>query len=194
VGVETAAAHVRSVAGAYPAELARSWGLWLNIRPILPDDAELEAQFVADLSPESRYNRFFSSNWKLTPEWLQRYTNIDYDRHMALVATVMLEGRERFVGVARYVCNESQDSAEFAIVVADAWQGGVIGDLLLARLIECAHAARVGQLVGEILATNNAMLRLAARRGFKLRHASHGMRVAVLDLRDSNAAAREGKR
>ena len=174
----------------YPAALARSWsllhGLWLQIRPIRPDDIELEAQFVGELSAESHYNRFFDSQVRISREWLEQQTRIDYDRHMALVAIVILEGREGLIGVARYVRADAREVAEFAIVVADARQGRGIGTLLLGRLIECARGAGVARLVGDVFSTNNVMLRLAKRLGFTLERAigAQGVRLAVLRLSD----------
>jgi len=113
---------------------------------------------------------------------------------MALAATTMLGGGETLIGVARYVRDKNDDSAEFALVVADSWQGRGIGRRLLAKLIEAARRRGpatcwsrrrgVKRLYGDILAINRPMLELARRLGFVLdRHEDPTITRALLDLR-----------
>jgi len=92
---------------------------------------------------------------------------VDYSRDMALAATAMLEG-ETLIGVARYVLDKNNESAEFAIVVADSWQGRGIGNRLLAKLIDVARRRAVERLSGDILAINRPMLGLVRKLGFTL--------------------------
>ena len=134
----------------YPIELVGDAtlrdGTVLHIRPIRPEDAEQERAFVLGLSDETRYFRFFYRLHDLTPAMLARFTQVDYDREMALVALDDGHGPKKapvFVGVARYTTNPDGESAEFAVVVADAWQGRGVGRLLMRRLIECAKRIRV---------------------------------------------------
>jgi len=87
---------------------------------------------------------------------------------MALAATTMLGGAETLIGVARYVLDEDKQSAEFAIVVADPWQGRGIGRRLLARLIAVARRRGVPRLYGDILRINRPMLELVRKLGFVL--------------------------
>jgi len=102
---------------------------------------------------------------------------------MALAAATMLDG-ETLLGVARYVRDRSGDAAEFAIVIADAWQGRGIGRRLLAKLIEAAGRRGVKRLYGDILATNRPMLELARKLGFELgRHEDATITRALLNLR-----------
>src|SRR6185369_1640374 len=98
-------------------------GTVLHVRPIRPEDADLERAFVNGLSEQTRYFRFFYLLHELTPAMLARFTQVDYDREMALVALVEASAGPKFVGVARYIANPDQESAEFAVVVADDWQG-----------------------------------------------------------------------
>ena len=103
---------------------------------------------------------------------------------MALAATTMLGGGETLIGVARYVRDRKDESAEFALVVADSWQGRGIGSRLLAKLIEAGRRRGVKRLYGEILATNRPMLELARKLGFELgRHEDPTITRALLDLR-----------
>jgi acetyltransferase len=100
---------------------------------------------------------------------------------MALAATAMLDG-ETLLGVARYVRDDNQ-AAEFALVVADSWQGRGIGTRLMAKLIDAARRRGVKRLYGEILATNRPMLGLATKLGFTLkRHDDPTITRALLDL------------
>jgi acetyltransferase len=154
----------------YPAHLSRTWTLAsgepLRVRPIRHDDGELEEAFVRALSLESRYQRMLSGGTKVTPEWIDSMTHIDYRRHMAFAVIAVNDGVEQFVGVGRYVIAAATLSADVALVLADAWQGQGLGRRLLATLLEHAQTAGVREVVGVVLATNVAMLRLARSMGF----------------------------
>ena len=164
----------------YPAELAGTMalrdGTSLVVRPIRPEDAELERRFVNGLSEESRYFRFFYRLHELTPQMLARFTQVDYDREMALVAIApdasAPEG-ERFVGVARYIANPDGESAEFAVVVADDWHGRGVAHALMERLAASARARGFAHLDGAVLKSNRAMLRFVERFGFTVADDPH---------------------
>jgi acetyltransferase len=155
----------------YPMELETTLtvkrGRRLRVRAIRPEDAEAERTFVAGLSDESRYTRFLHHLQELTPQMLARFTQVDYDRELALIALAGKAAVEKIVAVARYVGNPDGESAEFAVVVADAWQGRGLGQALMRMLIGCARTRGFRRLDGVILATNSAMLALMARLGFK---------------------------
>lgn len=156
----------------YPAHLARTWrlasGESFSLRPVRHDDGVLEEAFVRGLSRESGYGRMLSGGFKVTPEWIESMTHIDYQRHMAFAVTSVIDGVEQFVAVGRYVVDVATAGAEVALVIADVWQGRGLGRRLLATLIEHAQSARVQQIVGVVLATNEAMLRLARSMGFSV--------------------------
>ena len=84
-------------------------GTEVLVRPIRPEDAAIEQDFVRELSEESRYNRFMGQLRELAPRKLKYLTEIDYDQHMALIATVERDGREVEIGVARYVVTPGSD-------------------------------------------------------------------------------------
>jgi acetyltransferase len=144
------------------AELALAAGTRVRIRPIRPEDAELEQRFFHSLSERSRYQRFMQHMHDLPPYLLARFTQLDYDRELALVAV----HAGSFIAVGRYAPNPDGETAEFALVVADAWQGKGLGRALLERLCDAARAAGYRSLSGEILNANHAMLDLARRLGF----------------------------
>ena len=148
------------------------------LRPIRPDDAQMLQTLVRGLSPESRYFRFVSSFNELPATMLSRFTLIDYDREMALVAVVMersvspdgtvLES-ERIVGVSRYVTNPDQTSCEFSLVVADEFSGRGIGSRLMESIIDVARDKGLAEMDGLVLANNPDMLKLVRRLGFTVK-------------------------
>ena len=159
----------------YPPELETTWqlpdGTDVSVRPIRPEDAEIEQDFVQNLSPESKYFRFMQSMDKLTPMMLARFTQIDYDREMALVAVINEHTPQaRILGVARYISNPDKQSCEFALTVADAWQQKGIGRLLMQRLMTVARDRGIEIMQGEVLSANSKMLRLCEKLGFRAAH------------------------
>ena len=155
----------------YPTELESALtlpdGSRLRVRPIRPEDAALEQAFVGGLSDQSRYMRFMQHLQNLTPQMLARFTQIDYDRELALVALDQAAGRECIVGVARYAANPDLESAEFAITIGDAWQGRGLGTALMRLLITSAVKGGFARLIGIVLRINAPMLRLANSLGFR---------------------------
>jgi acetyltransferase len=161
-------------------------GTSVTIRPIGPDDLAIETAFVRSLSPRTGYYRLFSGR-QPQPDELWRFTHPDREREAALIATVVADdGSERQIAVARYVRTGNDGEAEFAIVVADAWQGRGLGSELLGRLLDCAQAAGLRRVVGIVLAENAGMLALGRRLGFDVgRDAGDAtVRRLVLEWRD----------
>ncbi len=158
----------------YPSGLVRHYrlpdGRQVCIRPIRPADAQIEADFVRHLSTESRYDRFMVSMNELSAATLKYLTNVDYEHHMALVATETGADGEVEIGAVRYVAAPDGSCCEFAIVVDDAWQGcGLAGDLM-AALIDIARDKGLSEMEGFVLATNHRMLKFARKLGFSQEH------------------------
>ena len=162
----------------YPVELegeiATRDGRRLRVRPIRPDDAERDRRFFGGLSERSRYQRFMNYLSELPAPMLARFTQIDYDRELALV--VLDDGE--IVAVGRYAPNADGRTAEFALVVGDAWQGKGLGRALLERLVTAARDAGYEALYGHILEANRDMLELARHLGF-VEHERSGDTVTV---------------
>jgi acetyltransferase len=156
----------------YPADLATTLrlgdGTEVELRPIRPEDATLEKEFIAGLSGDTMRLRFLSGMRELTPSMLARLTQIDYDREMAFVATAGTRGHEREIGVCRYITLPDGESCEYAIVVADSWQGRGLGRRMMARLIEVARDRGLKTLFGDVLSSNAAMLKLCSELGFAI--------------------------
>jgi len=154
-----------------PADQPETWaaadGTVVTIRPIRAEDLALEQEFVSGLSRHTGYQRLMSVR-RPSLEELVRFTDIDHERELALIATTPVEGRERQIGVARYVNESSPGDAEFAIVLSDDWQGRGLGTRLLTSLVVAARRHGVRRLVGTTLAVNAGMLALGRKLGFKL--------------------------
>jgi acetyltransferase len=128
--------------------------------------------------------RFMGSHKELTPAMLARFTQVDYDREMALIAVVHEEEQERQIGVGRYIIDADGESCEFAIVVSEAWQGSGLGRYLMLRLIELARSRGLKTMIGQVLTANSEMLRLATALGFTIEDSAddHAVKNVRLSL------------
>jgi acetyltransferase len=149
-----------------------------TVRPIQPDDADMLQDLMHHLSAESRYFRFVSSISELPPTMLARFTLIDYDREMALVAihkhrTAGADGEmsetERIVGVSRYITNPDRASCEFSLVVADDFGGKGLGSRLMQSIMDVARDKGLAEMDGLVLANNPGMLKLMKSLGFAVK-------------------------
>ena len=154
----------------YPAHLVTHWqlpdGTDITIRPMRPEDAAIEQEFVRHLSEEAKYFRFMHAVQELSEPMLVRFTQLDYDRELALIAVTEEKGREVEIGVCRYAINPDGESCEFALVVSDQWQHKAIGHRLMGSLIDAARSKELKTMEGEVMASNHDMLKLVATLGF----------------------------
>ncbi|HEY8608595.1 MAG TPA: bifunctional acetate--CoA ligase family protein/GNAT family N-acetyltransferase [Noviherbaspirillum sp.] len=153
----------------YPSEREQEWPLRgggnFTVRPVRPDDAEMLQEFVRRMSPESRYFRFVSTMRELPLRMLARFTLIDYDREMALVAV----HAGRIIAVSRYVTNPDFDSCEFSLAVADDFNGQGLGSRMMYAIMDEARSKGLRQIEGLVLSSNAAMLRLMRSLDFDVR-------------------------
>jgi acetyltransferase len=167
-------------------EPAEQWlspeGIAVTIRPIRASDLELERAFVNQLTPATAYQRLFSPR-SLTEAELRRFTNIDYERDMAVIATISQSGSERQIGVARYIREPHTRNAEFAIVLSDDWQGRGLGSVLLRSLMDAARTSGIACLEGAVLSENAPMIALAKKSGFAVHRDPRGAQVTILTIR-----------
>jgi len=166
----------------YPTRWIDVWhladGRRLTLRPVLPQDAELEQALVRALSPASRYQRFFAPIRELPAGWLQRLTQIDYRLQQAFIVETFVGDEALAVAEARYVVDASGEECEFAVVVADEWQHMGLARRLMHGLLRSAAEAGLKRMVGDVLSTNHAMLSLARSLGFQVvRHPDGGAMV-----------------
>jgi acetyltransferase len=173
---------VATAASAAPAPFVRALDPGVRIRPIRPSDLELERRFVYGLSARSRYLRLLSAR-PLQPGELERWTNIDPSREIALIALVADGGDDQEVGVARCVVEDAATGRwDFAIVIADAWQRRGLGEALLRKLVEAARDAGVRVFSGITLTENRGMAALARKLGFRIRYEEGDATLLRLEL------------
>ena len=127
---------------------------------------DLEKAFVKNLSDYSRYYRFMQPIRELSPAMLEQFTHPDYDREMALIALFSRDGQEEEIDVARYVKYPDGRQCEFALAVADEWQGRGVGAALMRELISVARSFGLESMEGFVLTTNQPMLKLVKFLGF----------------------------
>jgi GNAT superfamily N-acetyltransferase len=149
------------------------------VRPVLAFDAPAEQAFVRALSGLSRIRRFHVGLHELPASLLRAMTEVDHQDHVAIVAEAFDhdEDEPRIVADARYVREPGSDEAEFALAVADDWQGAGLGRALLRSLAR--HAARHGvrTLVGDVLHGNAPMFAVASGCGAQLAPSPDGAGV-----------------
>jgi acetyltransferase len=142
-------------------------GVPLTVRPIRPEDEAAHREFVEAMTPDDLRLRFFGAVGAFDHSQLARMTQIDYDREMALIATVQRDdGTMHTLGVVRAIADPDNETAEFAIAVRSDQKGKGLGRLLMERIIAYARARGTHWLVGEALRENAGMIGLAKSRGF----------------------------
>jgi acetyltransferase len=144
------------------------------VRPVKPEDAPLFVSLFDMLSRQSIYNRFFGHLKKLPSSMLARFTQVDYDREIALVAILEKGGEEKMMGVSRIIQEYGGTAAEFAVLVADEWHGKGIGATLLKQCLLIAKKRNLPKVWGIVLAENRQMLALGRKLGFKIERKDSG--------------------
>jgi acetyltransferase len=157
----------------YPRELNTEWtmsdGTKTLIRPIKPEDEPMEKELFRRISKQTEYFRFFGYLGEVNHEKLIRFTQIDYDREIALIAKVTENGENLMAGVVRLVADANNDAAEFAILVADQWQGKGLGNKFMNMIMEIAKNRKIKKVYATVLNANTTMLHMFRKRGFTIR-------------------------
>ncbi|WP_342804376.1 GNAT family N-acetyltransferase [Alteromonas sp. M12] len=140
----------------------------VTIRPISIDDQNIEAEFVKNLSAQSKHNRFMEGIRELSPSMLKKMCDIDYVNNMAYIATIEEDGNEIEIGVCRYVNGKQKNEREMALVVADKYQHLGIGTELFNHLYVHARANCIKRLYSIDLRSNTKMHKFAQSVGMKM--------------------------
>lgn len=149
----------RAFAASYHEIVALADGTEVELRFVRPEDKPLFVAGFAGLSLETRYLRFFSAKPGLTAEDLRYLTEVDGERHVAIVAVRHGADGDEGLGVARFIALADDPTvAEAAVVVVDAWQRKGLGGALLRRLRDAAIERGVTRLRGAVLAKNREMI------------------------------------
>ena len=155
-------------------------GLIVTFRPIeCTDHAEFKEFFKA-LSPASVHFRFLEIIKDLSNEAIEKYCDLDYNQEIAIVAQPKGEGK--IIAVARLILSLKQRRGEFALVIADAWQGFGLGTELLAYLIKIAKDYQLEELYCTLSSDNQRMIRLAEKFGLKVKSTDGDTREMTLKL------------
>jgi RimJ/RimL family protein N-acetyltransferase len=154
----------------------------VRLREIRPDDREEVRQAFDGLSRESRYTRFMSNVKELSPRMLERAVHVQTERELGLVAEIDAPDGIDIVAGARYYIQPDGGRCEFAITVADGWQGVGLGSRLLPELIQAARVRGLERMDGFVLAGNGSMLNLARRLGFTVDTDPHDVMVKIVRL------------
>ena len=154
---------------AYISEFTLANGEKVILRPIRPEDEPLEAEMFTTFSERTQRFRFFGLIKHTTHDMLVRYTQIDYDREMALIAEHTDErGKKRMLGVVRLIADPYNDTAEFAIVVGDPWQGLGLGNRFTDYMLQIAREKEIKKVVANVMKENTIMKHIFEKRGFSL--------------------------
>lgn len=155
----------------YPTELEERIqfnGRGVLLRPIRPEDEPQHRELLGRVAADDIRLRFFHSRRGFSHSELARFTQIDYDREMAFIATAMSDaGTPETLAVARAIADPDNRSAEFAILVRSDLKGQGLGHALLGKIISYCRDRGTRELTGEVLAGNTGMLALAAAHGLK---------------------------
>ena len=143
-------------------------GTVVLLRPIKPEDEPLILELFNTFSEKTIVSRFFHLINVKTHEQLVRFTQIDYDREISIIAVCQPPGRERILGIGQLVFEPKGEKAEFAVVVGDPWQGRGLGTKLLDTCIAISEERGVKYLWGEIIPTNEPMGNLFKKMGFNI--------------------------
>ncbi|MGF1701174.1 bifunctional acetate--CoA ligase family protein/GNAT family N-acetyltransferase [Photobacterium makurazakiensis] len=157
----------------YEEEVALKDGTRILLRPILPEDEPKHADFISHVSVDDLYKRFFSDVGEFNHEALANFTQIDFDREMAFVATVedsndSGEKSEKIIGVTRALSDPENINAEFAILVRSDLKGVGLGSILMNKIIRYCREQGLKRITGMTMPANRGMIMLAQKVGFEI--------------------------
>src|SRR3954451_17658446 len=138
----------------------------IEVRALHPSDKDAMLAAIGRTSSQSIQRRFFGPKKGFSDQEVAFFLNIDFERHVALVAQIDEDGRAAIVGGGRYIM-VAPDQAEIAFVVVDAYQSQGIGTILMRHLTILARKAAVKELVADVLPENTAMLKVFGKFGFR---------------------------
>jgi GNAT superfamily N-acetyltransferase len=162
-------------------------GTRVTVRAIRADDKEGILASFKELDDDTLYRRFFAPKKDLSDGELRQLTEVDFDRTVALVTTLSDDGHEKIIGGGRYIAfkdEEGADSAEFAMIVEEDYQGLGLGKLILKHLMSIARAKGINRFEAEVLPANDRMLNLLRKTGLPMSMVTRDESVYVsIDLR-----------
>jgi RimJ/RimL family protein N-acetyltransferase len=162
-------------------------GIRVTVRAIRADDKQAILESFKELDADTLYRLFFAPKQDLSDRELRQLTEVDFDRTVALVITLSFAGREKIIGGGRYIAfkdAEDIDSAEFAMIVEEDYQGLGMGKLIFKHLITIARARDINKFEAEVLPANERMLNLLRKTGLPMSMVTRDESVYVsIDLK-----------
>jgi acetyltransferase len=178
--------HKHLVITPYPKKYETTWrlrdGRTVLLRPIKPEDEPLWLEMFQSFSQESIRYRFFQVIKDTPHETRIRYTNIDYDREIAIVPELNEDGKRKILGVVRVGLEPGGKSGEIAFIVADKYQYLGLGTKMVDYAIEICKDMKVEKLYAIMLPDNYRAVKLMKKMGFSVEYLDDGTAKATLDL------------
>ncbi len=178
--------HEHLVISPYPKKYETTWrlrdGRSVLLRPIKPEDEPLWLEMFQNFSQQSIRYRFFQIIKDTPHEVRVRYSNIDYDREIGIVAELK-EERRQILGVVRLIIEPDGKKGEIAFIVADPWQGLGLGTKMVDHMIEICKDKKLEIVYSLMLPDNHRAIRLLRRMGFAIEK-SHDVIKATLNLNE----------
>jgi GNAT superfamily N-acetyltransferase len=134
-------------------------GCRIEIRVLRPDDRADLVAAVGRTSTQSLFRRFFAVKRGFTEHEIAFFLNVDFIKHMALVAVAEEGGRPVIIGGGRYIAVD-REKAEVAFAVVDQYQGQGIGAALMHHLVAIARGNGLKELIADVLPDNMPMLKV----------------------------------
>jgi acetyltransferase len=153
------------------------------LRPVQPEDTLALQALVEGLPYRDLRWRFHGAVKGVSGERLLRMTQVDPLREVALVGSLEAQGGSCLVADARFVVDEDDgDSAEFALMVSEAWRRLGVGALALVALQHAAAQRGLHWLHGSVCADNTPMLALLQHCGFRCHPHRGDRRLVVAEI------------
>jgi acetyltransferase len=162
----------------YPSEFTSKHimknGQEITLRAIKPEDESMEKEMFSNFSERTQRFRFFQLIKDISHEQLVRYTQIDYDREIAIIAEVEEDGKKKMAGVVRLIADQYNETAEYAVVIADPWQHIGLGNKFTDYITDIAKARGIQKIYANVMAQNHIMQHMFRARGYKMEKVEDG--------------------
>jgi acetyltransferase len=179
--------HEHLVISPYPKKYETSWkmrdGRTVTLRPIKPEDEPMWLEMFQKFSEQSIRYRFFQIIKDTPHEVRVRYSNIDYDREIGIVAELKEDQQRKILGVVRLIIEPDEKTGEIAFIVADPWQGLGLGSKMVDYMIEICKDKGLETVYAFMLPDNRRAINLLKKMGFTLEE-SQDVTKATLNLKE----------
>lgn len=152
-------------------------------RPIKPEDEAMEGELFKTFSKESLKQRFFEVIEKVDHDLLTRFTQIDYDREIAIVAILNDKGKDKIIGVVRMITDPTGETANFTIGIGDPWHFQGLGKKFTDYMIKIAKSRGIKKITAKYYSSNKPMHNILTKRDFVIT-AKGKFKYAELDISD----------